>query len=336
MELEAVDLGTVIKAAVEGVSAPAERKSIELKILVDPSLGKVSGDPVRLQQIVSNLLTNAVKFTPAGGQVTLELERVDGRARIIVTDTGMGIDPGFLEHVFNRFSQEDGSNTRVYGGLGLGLAIVRHLVEAHGGTVTAQSAGTGKGATFAVTLPLMTPYQDGLDETVEPASSEPTPAGSDAQLAGARKSIEPTPLKNLRVLVVDDDVGTREAVSEMLRSAGASVKVAESAQEGMSLVEEFRPEVLLCDIAMPGEDGYSFIRKIRARGPTHGGDIPALALTALAGEEDRQRALEAGFQMHVAKPVDIARLTQAVVDLSQQASSASRARDSASARGSSN
>ena len=333
MELEAVDLTTVIKAAVEGVSAPAERKSIELKLLIDPSLGKVSGDPVRLQQIVTNLLTNAVKFTPAGGQVTLELERVDGRARIVVTDTGMGIDPGFLAHVFNRFSQEDGSNTRVYGGLGLGLAIVRHLVEAHGGTVTAHSAGSGKGATFAVTLPLMAPYQDGLEDKDELAASDPAPEGNDGQRS--RKTTEPAPLKNVRVLVVDDDVGTREAVSEMLKSAGASVKAAESAHEGMTLVEEFRPEVLLCDIAMPGEDGYSFIRKLRARGPAHGGNVPALALTALAGEEDRQRALQAGFQMHVAKPVDVARLTQAVVDLSQQPGSGSRARDPMSARGSS-
>jgi chemotaxis methyl-accepting protein methylase/signal transduction histidine kinase/chemotaxis response regulator CheB len=323
MELEAVDLGTVIRAAVEGVSAPAERKSIELKLFLDPSIGRVSGDPARLQQIVSNLLTNAVKFTPASGQVTLELDRVDGRARITVTDTGMGIDPGFLEHVFNRFSQEDGSNTRVYGGLGLGLAIVRHLVEAHGGTVTAQSAGTGKGATFSVTLPLMTPYQYGLEAAIDEVAIEPSPA-VDAKLTVAARSGEPAPLKDLRVLVIDDDLGTREAVSEMLGRAGADVRVAESANEGMTVVEEFRPQVLLCDIAMPGEDGYSFIRKIRARGAAHGGNVPALALTALAGEEDRQRALQAGFQMHVAKPVDIARLTQAVVDLAQCVTAAAR------------
>ncbi|MCU1281154.1 MAG: Sensor protein, partial [bacterium] len=238
----------------------------------------------------------------------------------------------FLPHVFNRFSQEDGSNTRVYGGLGLGLAIVRHLVEAHGGTVTAASAGTGKGATFAVTMPLITPYQDALEGELRPVASEPAPE-DDAKLAVARRAIEPTPLKDVRVLVVDDDLGTREAVSEMLGRAGANVRVAESANEGMSVVEEFRPEVLLCDIAMPGEDGYAFIRKIRARGPTRGGDVPALALTALAGEEDRLRALSAGFQMHVAKPVDIARLMQAVVDLSHLATAGGAGQGSLPVRG---
>jgi two-component system CheB/CheR fusion protein len=335
MELAAVDLGTVIHAAVEGVSALIERKSIELKLVLDQSIGKVSGDPTRLQQIVSNLLTNAVKFTPAGGRVTVALEGAEGRARITVTDTGMGIDSAFLAQVFNRFSQKDGSNTRVYGGLGLGLAIVRHLVEAHGGTVTAESAGTGMGATFVVTLPLMTAYQDDeLEGEIEPVSRELSLEG-DSRLAVARRVIEPTPLKDLRVLVVDDDVGTLEALSEMLRGAGANVRVAQSADEAMSAVEYFRPAVLLCDIAMPGEDGYSFIRKVRARGPARGGNVPALALTALAGEEDRLRALSAGFQMHLAKPVDIGRLNQAVVELAYLASfSSGAAQDSTPARGS--
>jgi two-component system, chemotaxis family, CheB/CheR fusion protein len=309
MENKAVDLGAVVQAALEGVRALIEQRAINVDLEIADAVGEVSGDATRLQQVVSNLLTNALKFTPQGGRVTLSLHGANGSAQLQVRDTGMGIAAEFLPHVFNRFSQEDGSTTRVFGGLGLGLAIVRHMVEAHGGTVRAESAGAGQGATFSVTLPLMRlpPQADELP-AVAPQPSRQN--GSGARPLAA--------LKDLRVLVVDDDAGTRDAVAEMLGAAGAHVRVAESALEGMTEIDAFRPEVLLCDIAMPGEDGYSFIRRIRARGPAHGGDIPALALTALAADEDRRRALEAGFQMHVAKPVDIDRLAHAVRELASR------------------
>jgi chemotaxis methyl-accepting protein methylase/signal transduction histidine kinase/chemotaxis response regulator CheB len=304
MDLQAVDLAAVIRAAAEGVSALVEKKSLVLNLALDESIGMVSGDPARLQQIASNLLTNAIKFTPTSGQVTVALEAVAGRARLTVSDTGTGIDPAFLPHVFNRFSQADSSSTRTFGGLGLGLAIVRHLVEAHGGTVTAQSPGVGKGATFSVTLPLMPASRLELD------GDDPSVSSSPLLETGERAR-----LRNLRILVVDDDPGTREALSDMLGRAGAEVRAARSTDEAMSIMESFQPGVLLCDIAMPGEDGYSFIRRVRALGPARGGAVPALALTALAGQEDQLRALAAGFQMHVAKPADIVRLTQAVLEL---------------------
>ncbi len=314
MELEAVDLCTVVRAAVESVSAPMEKKGIRLELVLDEKIGRVSGDATRLQQVVANLLTNAAKFTPEHGQVKVVLEAADGRARLTVSDSGMGIDPSFLPHVFNRFSQEDGSNTRVYGGLGLGLAIVRHLVEAHGGTVTAESRGTGQGATFSVTLPLMTSFRDDVEDVQDvlraPALDE------SSRLAVGREALDPPPqLTGLRILVVDDDQGSRDVLGEVLSRVGAEVRVAASADEAMHVLEDFRPGVICSDIAMPGEDGYSFISRVRARGAARGGNVSALALTALAGEEDRRAALSAGFQMHLAKPVDVTRLLHAIADL---------------------
>ena len=229
---------------------------------------------------------------------------MNGCAHLKVSDTGAGIDPGFLPHVFDRFSQADTSNTRMYGGLGLGLAIVRHLVEQHGGIIQADSAGVGKGATFSVTLPLMNvPH---------------VAAGGGAivfQASGKVPKPGRHPLKDLRILVVDDDLATRDAVSEVLRQMGADVKVAESAEEAFTAVATFQPQLLLCDIAMPGEDGYAFIRRLRALGVDGGGSMPAMALTALATDDDRQRSLAAGYQMHLTKPVDIDRLSAAVVEL---------------------
>jgi two-component system CheB/CheR fusion protein len=305
IDMQAVDLRGIVTAALEATSAAAERKSIELKVALDERVGQVSGDPVRLQQVVSNLLTNAIKFTPERGQVTVTLVAADGKARIEVSDTGMGIGPEFLPQVFNRFSQEDTTSIRRHGGLGLGLAIVRHLVEQHGGTVHAASAGTGKGATFSVTLPLLR------------ASGEVLPGKPVALSGGARAAQnDDERIKDLRILVVDDDLGTREAVVDMLSEMGAEVKGAESAAEAMEAFGEFKPRVVLCDIAMPGEDGYSFIRRVRALGSDAGGDVPAAALTALATADDRRRSLAAGFQMHLTKPVDTQRLTAAVVELS--------------------
>jgi two-component system CheB/CheR fusion protein len=259
---------------------------------------------VRLQQVVANLLTNAIKFTPERGRVSVTLDSAEGRGRIRVADTGVGIEPDFLPHIFNRFSQEERGQTRTHGGLGLGLALVRYLVGAHGGTVQAESAGKGKGSTFTVSLPLM-------------KKSDVQGPGREREPPGAERVGD---IKGVRVLVVEDDSGTREALTEMLGLSGADVRSAESAATAMTLFETFSPELLVCDIAMPDEDGYSLLRRIRALGPERGGDVPALALTALAGQEDRLRAFEAGFQAHVAKPVDINRLVVALTRLKPPAS----------------
>jgi two-component system CheB/CheR fusion protein len=305
VELGVVDLSAVVKAALEGVSGSVQRKSLDLDVVLDKSVGPVAGDARRLQQIVSNLLTNAIKFNSEHGRISVSLEKANRCARIVVSDTGAGIDPVFLPHVFERFSQGDTSNTRLYGGLGLGLAIVRHLVEQHGGTIRADSPGIGQGATFSVMLPILNVQHAGPND-----GETAVVADGRHQGAGDRPDV-----KDLRVMVVDDDVATQEALAEVLKEMGAEVKVAGSAAEALTAVAEFHPQVLLCDIAMPGEDGYAFIRKLRDLGADHGGSTPALALTALATDDDRQRSLAAGFQLHLTKPVDIHRLSDAVVEL---------------------
>ena len=297
MELQAVSLASVVQAAVETIGQLAEAKQLLLEVHIDASLPPVSGDPVRLQQVVSNLLTNAIKFTPKQGRVTVTVDCAEDRGRIRVTDTGVGIEPSFLPHLFNRFSQEERGHTRTHGGLGLGLAIVRYLVEAHGGTVSAESLGRGKGSTFTVSLPLMKKSEVPTDETRQPGP----------QVVGN--------IKGVRVLVVEDDPGTRETLTQMLRLSGADVWSSESAAMAMDVFEKFRPELLVCDIAMPEEDGYSLLGRIRALGSERGGQVPALALTALASADDRRRAYEAGFQAHMAKPVDINRLVTALTVL---------------------
>jgi two-component system CheB/CheR fusion protein len=295
IERESVELSSVVQAAVETVRPSAERKQLAIDVRAD-SLPPVSADPGRLQQVVLNLLTNAIKFTPAGGRIGVSIDAIDGRARLRVTDTGIGIEPGFVPHLFDRFAQEDRSQTRAHGGLGLGLAIVRYLVEAHGGTITAESAGKDRGATFTILLPL--------------AESRPAPAPREEPTPAAHRG-----LAAIRVLLVEDDPGTREAMTEMLGLEGARVVAAESAAQAMSAFAGLRPELLVCDIAMPGEDGYSLLRRIRALGAARGGDVPALALTALASEDDRRHALDAGFQVHMAKPVDFARLVATLMRL---------------------
>jgi len=303
MQSHIVDLCAVIRAAIDGVSAQAARKSIAVSVVLDEAIGRVRGDPTRLQQVVSNLLTNAIKFTPEHGQVGVALALVDGQARLTVSDTGIGIEPAFLPHVFTRFAQEDSSTTRTHGGLGLGLAIVRYISEAHGGVVRAESRGKGAGATFTVELPLMSVRQSGVTRTAPPLTS------GDAETADRGL------LRDLRVLIIDDDTAMGDAVADMLQRRGARVALAGSAVEASAVVEQFHPDVLVCDIAMPGEDGYSFIRRLRSLDPATGGGIPALALTALATDTDRRQALSAGFQMHLTKPIDIGHLTAAIAAL---------------------
>jgi two-component system CheB/CheR fusion protein len=310
LDLAPVHLGAVVRTTVDSVSALAQRKSIDIQVVLDDSIGPVSGDAVRLQQIVSNLLTNAIKFTPDRGHVSVVLDQVDGQARLRVSDTGVGIEPAFLPHVFHRFAQEDNSSTRNHGGLGLGLAIVRHLVELHGGTVHAESPGKGHGATLSVMLPLM------MVRGIEPDAGAPVADGGTLPVEGRRAASDSRQLRDLRILVIDDDPAIRDTIAEMLQRKGAVVMGAASAEEAMASVEAFEPEVLLCDIAMPGEDGYTFIRRLRSLPAARGGDTPAVALTALAGRDDYRRALAAGFQLHLTKPIDMDRLIQAIAAVS--------------------
>jgi CheY-like chemotaxis protein len=314
LELRALDLGGVVRAALDNVIALAEAKSLVLSLVLEPAPDAIWGDHRRVQQVVTNLLTNAIKFTPSGGRVTVTIDTVAGAARLRVMDTGIGIAAGFLPQVFAHFSQRDTSITREYGGLGLGLALVRHLVELHHGTVLAESAGEGHGATFSVTFPL-------ADAQSEHDADRPSAIRESQALdrPGWRKSYDA--LVGLRVLFVDDDLRTREAVQEVLRLAGALVELAASAHEGVAAVDVFKPQVILCDIAMPGEDGYAFIRKLRAREAAGARPIPALAFTALTAEDDRRRALAAGFALHLTKPIDIDRLRDAVLELALLAAS---------------
>ena len=289
-----VNLSFVIEAAIDTVRTTAVAKSISLHSVL-PNIGQVLGDAARLQQIVWNLLSNAIKFTPNHGQVNITLERVGDRAEITVTDTGKGINPDFLPYIFESFRQEDASIARKYGGLGLGLAIVRQLVEAHGGTITANSPGEGLGATFTVRLPLLNvePEIKKLDELPQQALD----------------------LTGIRVLAVDDDPDARELLTALLSQYGADVLTVASAAQVLTNLEAFQPDVLVSDIGMPEVDGYTLIRQVRALPPQRGGQIPAIALTAYAREDDRWRAITSGYQRHVTKPLEPEQLVQAVMVL---------------------
>jgi PAS domain S-box-containing protein len=306
IDVRSVDLTAVIKAAADATRPAAEAKDIRLQTLLDPRAGPVSGDPDRLQQVVWNLLSNAVKFTPKGGRVQVRLERVNSHVEITVADTGAGIAPEFLPHVFERFRQADMTYTRAHGGLGLGLSIVRQLVELHGGTVRAESEGEGRGTTFTVSLPL-------LPVRTEPAGNQPRvhPAAA----AVSSPIVCPPELDGLRVLVVDDERDTRDLLDAVLTSCGAEVSTAASAAEALEQIGRGRFDVLLTDIGMPEEDGYALIRKVRQLPPERGGKVPAAALTAYARAEDRVRALRSGFQTHVVKPVEPEELVAVVANL---------------------
>jgi CheY-like chemotaxis protein/nitrogen-specific signal transduction histidine kinase len=309
IEVAPVELAEVVGAAVDSVRPAAEAKHIRLQVLLDPQAGPVSGDAARLQQLVWNLLSNAVKFTPKDGRVQVRLERVNSHVEITVTDSGQGIDADFLPHIFDRFRQADQTSTRNFGGLGLGLSIVHQLVELHGGTIRAESAGEGQGATFVVQLPLMVAqYLPGETERRHPTARSMT--GSHNGLSDC-----PPQLNHLRILVVDDEDDTRDLLRAILESCGSEVATAASAAEAVELFPEWKPDVLISDIGMPGEDGYSLIGKVRALEAQHGGRVPAIALTAYARVEDRVRALMAGFQVHVPKPVEPVELMAVVASL---------------------
>jgi PAS domain S-box-containing protein len=304
LEAGPVQLDSVIATALDGIRPTAEAKDIKIESHIEPGAVAVWGDPARLQQVMLNLLTNAVKFNSRGGSIEVRLQRVNSHVQIIVRDTGQGISPEFLPFVFERFRQADGSITRAHGGLGLGLSIVRHLVELHGGTIHAESAGLGLGATFTVDIPLRA-VQDVERKRVLLSSSteEATPIEC------------PPVLESVRVLIVDDEAEARVVLTAIIEQCGAEVRAVGSAAEAVEALDSFKPDVLMSDIGIPGEDGYSLIRKVRALSPEQGGKIPAVALTACAREEDRMRALLAGYQAHVAKPVNPAELIAVLTGL---------------------
>ncbi|HEV2800138.1 MAG TPA: PAS domain S-box protein [Pyrinomonadaceae bacterium] len=318
LNVRPVELVPVIEAAVDSVRPAAEAKGIRLQVVLDPHAGPVSGDPDRLQQVVWNILSNAIKFTPKDGRVQVLLARAGSHLELTVTDTGQGIERKFLPYVFDRFRQADPSTTRTHGGLGLGLAIVRHLIELHGGTVTAESEGTGLGTTFKVSLPLMIVHQ--REFGANGAGRNATAAAAEHPTAGGRMTLEcPSELEGLRVLLVEDEPDSREMLMVVLTQCRAEVRAVANAADALSQLETWRPDVLISDIEMPGEDGYSLIRKVRGLPPERGGRVPAAALTAYARTEDRMRALLAGFQLHVPKPVEPAELAAVVASLAGRA-----------------
>jgi PAS domain S-box-containing protein len=295
LNVQRVDLSSIVQAAVETTRPTAEAKGIRLQAVIDPLNGLgVSGDGNRLQQVLWNLLSNAVKFTPKGGRVQVLLERFNSHLEISVIDTGEGIKPEFLPYVFDRFRQADASTSRRHGGLGLGLSIVRQLVELHGGSVGVKSDGSGLGSTFIVSLPITVVHGD-----PEPAAERRHPRLPPIGMTNVDVEIE-----GVRVLVVDDEIDGRALLKRILEESRAIVTAAESAEEAIELLQAGKFDVLVSDIGMPGEDGYSLIKRVRSLGAARGGDIPAIALTAYARSEDRIKAVTAGFQMHVAKPVE--------------------------------
>ncbi|MBD2255667.1 PAS domain S-box protein [Nostoc parmelioides FACHB-3921] len=294
LNFAAIDLSEPIRAALETVHLAAQAKAIGLEVVLDPSVDQVRGDAGRLQQVIWNLLSNAIKFTPTGGLVTVQLTCVDHHAQIQVSDTGKGIQPEFLPHVFELFQQQDSSTTRSFGGLGLGLAISRQLVEAHGGTITVASAGEGQGAKFTVQLPLI------------PVSHSHTPDSFNDQTVD---------LNNLRVIVVDDEADSLELVKVLLEQEGTVVQVVSSATKALSVLTQAQFDLLISDIGMPEMDGYTFIRQVRTLPPQFNRDIPAIALTAYAGETNQRQILSAGFQIHLAKPIEPQRLLDVISTL---------------------
>lgn len=308
MDVRPADPNSFIDAAVEAVKPAADAKGVRMQKVVDTGAISIPGDPVRLQQVVWNLLSNAIKFTPRGGRVQIRSERVNSHLEIVVSDTGQGISPEFLPHVFDRFRQADQKTSRQHGGMGLGLAIVRHLVELHGGTVSASSDGEGQGATFTVMLPISPVYQvDSSGGRVHPAARDLLPPNDSTDR-----------LDGFNILVVDDEADTRELLRQGLEYCGARVKVVGSAAEALEALRGPLPDILISDIGMPGTDGYDLIRQVRKLPVSQGGKIAAIALTAYTRVEDRLQALRAGYDMHVPKPVELAELVAVAASVTRR------------------
>jgi signal transduction histidine kinase/CheY-like chemotaxis protein len=310
LEVRPVELATLVDAAIDSVRPAADAKGIILEAILDPRAGPVLGDPNRLQQVIWNLAANAVKFTGKGGSVQVRLQRAGAYVEVVVSDTGQGINSAFLPHVFERFRQADATSTRSHGGLGLGLAIVRHLVEMHGGAVFADSPGEGKGATFTVRLPLLMAAVDkrNIDRL---------------QASGANITTESSlRLEGVHIMIVDDEPDTREMLRLLMGQLGAEVRVCASTDEAMGVLNEWNPDVIVSDIEMPDEDGYELIRKVRRLEAEKGGrTVPAVALTAYGRVEDRLQALSAGYQIHMAKPAEPNELALVIASLATRSAS---------------
>jgi PAS domain S-box-containing protein len=304
LDVQAIDLGEVINAALDAVRLSIEAKKLRLRVTLDARAGRVRGDPGRLQQLIWNLLTNAVKFTPSGGRIDVVMERVNSHVEVSVEDSGIGIKPEFLAFVFDRFRQADSSTTRRHGGLGLGLSIVKHLVELHGGSVRVKSAGEGQGATFVVSLPISV-------LRIEETSRVERPAFSDVDVS----TIELPRLEGVRALVVDDQADARILICRLIEENGGRCILAETGAEALTLIAQEDVNILISDIGMPDFDGYELIRRIRSMHSSTIRNLPAIALTAYARADDRQRALLAGFQMHVSKPVEPRELIAGIASL---------------------
>ena len=304
LDVQSLAPAAILEASIETVRPAAEAKGIRIEKLLDPQAGPIRGDPGRLQQVMWNLLSNAIKFTPKGGKVQVVIQRVNSHIEVSISDTGVGINPEFLPHVFDRFRQADGSTTRRHGGLGLGLAIAKHLVELHGGVLRAASLGESRGATFTMQLPLtvmhpVRPHEPRAHPTSQSIES-PVPSWPD--------------LTGIRVLAVDDHADARDLIRRVLEDCGARVVTAGSAEEAVATVKAEKPHVIVSDIGMPDSDGFDLLRHLRALGGDHGGEIPVIALTAFARAEDRVKVLRAGFRLHISKPVDPAELCVAVAN----------------------
>jgi len=332
LETQPIDLGTIARAAADAVRPSADAKAIQLETSIATVSAGFRGDPSRLQQVVWNLLSNAIKFTPAGGHVSLLVDEIRavtgearasaarvGDARIVVRDDGRGIDSNFVPFIFDRFRQVDSTSKRAYGGLGLGLAIVRHLVDLHGGTIAVESAGEGQGATFTVTLPRAEQSAGEGAVDVEPIAAIAARLRSTVSMPGHADAADGINLNGVHVLLVDDEADARELLAEVLEQYGAAVTAVASADEAVRTLREERPTVLLSDIGMPGEDGHSLMRRVRALPPEAGGRTPAAALTAFARTEDGRRSLAAGFHRHAAKPIQPAALAALVRELADLA-----------------
>ena len=306
LDVQPVELPLIIENAVATVQPAADAKGVRLQAIVDPNVGPVAGDPGRLQQVVWNLVSNAVKFTPKHGRVQVRIERVNSHAEIVVSDTGVGIPADFIPYVFERFRQAEAGTTRKTGGLGLGLAIVRHIVEMHGGTVEASSAGEGKGATFRVRLPVMIVQPEALQRREHPRTELRQPLAVAADLQG------------VHVLALDDEEDALTLLRVVLETAGATVTTFGSPVAALDRIEDVKPQVLIVDLGMPEMDGFEFIKRVRSSGDSSIQHIPAAALTAFARSEDRTKALRSGFEMHLSKPVDPGELVASVATLARR------------------